>query len=282
MNKTWQKTAAVIEVILVIFGLVPFLTLGINRLFPGFESWQTDTLGFPFPIFIYIVMISISVLAILVRRKKLADYGIHLRELKYQLDIALACFIPVALSDLPLGMGVNYKTWSGAGIMAVVNLGLLLLLGGMLRKKKVLAPVTGAAAWIVLWPAVPTGAQVAAGKLIVIFFTYALFVGFGEEILYRGYMQTRLNEVFDKPYHFFDVSIGWGTLLAALLFGLTHVGILRWIVGLDMQVTAAWGFWTAFSGLVFGFVREKSGGILAPALLHGMPQAIAEVAFLFI
>lgn len=46
------------------------------------------------------------------------------------------------------------------------------------------------------------------------------------------------------------------------------------------EVTMAWGFWTIFSGLVFGFVREKSGGILAPTLLHGLPQAIASVALL--
>jgi len=33
---------------------------------------------------------------------------------------------------------------------------------------------------------------------------------------------------------------------------------------------------------VFGFVCEKSGGILAPALLHGLPQAAASVVMLFL
>ena len=38
----------------------------------------------------------------------------------------------------------------------------------------------------------------------------------------------------------------------------------------------------ATTGLVLGFVREKSGGILASALLHGLPQALASVAMLFL
>ena len=34
--------------------------------------------------------------------------------------------------------------------------------------------------------------------------------------------------------------------------------------------------WTFFGGLASSFVREKSGSIAAPALLHGLPQAIAS------
>ena len=78
------------------------------------------------------------------------------------------------------------------------------------------------------------------------------------------------------------MSFGWGAILTAILFGLTHVGLLRWTLDLTKEMTLAWGFWTCFGGLVSGFVREKSGGILAPALLHGLPQAIATVAMLFL
>ncbi|MCC6191923.1 MAG: CPBP family intramembrane metalloprotease [Anaerolineales bacterium] len=95
-------------------------------------------------------------------------------------------------------------------------------------------------------------------------------------------MQSRLNEAFGRPYQFFGVPFGWGAIITALLFGFAHVGILRWILGLTTEVALPWGVWTVFSGLVFGFVREKSGGILAPALLHGLPQAIATVAMLYL
>ncbi|MCL4561612.1 MAG: CPBP family intramembrane metalloprotease [Chloroflexi bacterium] len=282
MNAKFRKITTIAEVALVTFVLVPYLTLGVNRLFPHFESWQTDTLGFPFPVFVYVVMVALSLFVILLRGRKLADYGIHFRELKYQLDIAAACFIPVVLSWVPLGMGVDHTTWSGAIIMAVMNVGLLLVLALILRKKTPLPALGMAAVWVLLWPSELGGAQSPVGKAIVLFLTYALFVGFGEEILFRGYMQSRLNEAFGKPYHFFEVPFGWGAVITALLFGFMHIGILRWILGSSTEVALAWGFWTVFGGLVSCFLREKSGGILAPALMHGLPQAIASAAMLFL
>jgi hypothetical protein len=44
----------------VAFIFVPYLTLGISSLFPGFEGWQTETLGFPIPPFIYVTEVGLS------------------------------------------------------------------------------------------------------------------------------------------------------------------------------------------------------------------------------
>ena len=68
-----QRVWAVLEVIVVVFGVVPLLTLCIYRLFPAFEAWQTQSLGFPFPVFVYLIMITVSLLIPLLRRKKLID-----------------------------------------------------------------------------------------------------------------------------------------------------------------------------------------------------------------
>lgn len=282
MNEKLRKILAVVEVSLVTFVAVPYLTLGINRLFPGLRSWQKEILDFPFEVFIYVIVVAMSLIMIILHGKKPADYGIHFQNLKYQLEIAATCFIPVALSYTPIAMGADETTWSGAIIMAVVNLGLLLFLGLILHKKTLVPALGTAAVWLLLWPSELSGVQPPVGKAIALFLTYALFVGFGEEILFRGYMQSRLNEVFGKPYRFFEVPFGWSAVITALLFGLMHVGILRWILGVSTEVAWAWGFWTIFGGLVLSFVREKSGGILAPALLHGMPQAIASVGMLFL
>lgn len=281
--KPWMsKVLAVLEVIAVNLGIVPLATLAIYRLFPSFETWQTGVLGFPFPVFVYVVMAVVSLLAILLRRRKLAGYGLVFTNLNYQLDIAAVCFLPVAISNFPLGMGVDHKSWGGAVILALIQVALLFVLGWILRKKPSPASLGLTAAVLLCLPSASSAAGAPLGKALVLFLTYALFVGFGEEIIYRGYMQSRLNEVFAKPYRFLGVSFGWGAIISAILFGCTHVGILRWILGISTEVTLAWGFWTIFSGLVFGFVREKSQGILAPALLHGLPQAIATVAMLYL
>jgi hypothetical protein len=273
---------AILETLILAFAIIPLLTLGIYRLFPSFETWQTETLGFAFPVFVDVVMVGLSVLMILLRRKKLADYGLRFTPLKYHLDIAAACFIPVALAGFPLGMGVDYQSWEGALVMAAVQGGLLFLVALILRKKPSLPGMGMAAAGMIFSSPAVNSASVPAGKVFALFLTYALFVGFGEETLYRGYVQSRLNEAFGKPCRFFGVAFGWGAVITALIFGLSHVGLLGMLLGLSTKVTLAWGLWTFFGGLVFGFVREKTGSILAPALLHGLPQAIATVAMLFI
>ena len=104
---------------------------------------------------------------------------------------------------------------------------------------------------------------------------YLFFVGFGEELKFRGYIQSRLNAAFGKPFRFIIVNYGWGSVIASALFGLMHVLNIGSLVGGRLELAWWWGFWTFFGGLVFGYVREKSGSIIAPAILHGLPQAIA-------
>jgi len=275
-----SKLLAVLEVFLIAFIVIPLLILGIYRVFPAFETWQTKTAGFAFPVFVDVLMVGVPIAMILLRRRKLADYGLIFSPFKYHLGITASCFIPIVLAGFPLGMGVDFKNWPGAMLMAAIQIGLLFILALILRKKPT-APNFGIAAAFVLLPVFVNG-EVNAWKAVALFLTYALFVGFGEEILYRGYMQSRLNEVFGRPFQFFGVAYGWGAIITSLFFGLSHVGILGWMLGLSTGVTLAWGFWTFFGGLVFGFVREKTGSILAPALLHGLPQAIAVVAMLFL
>ena len=277
MKSGFSKTWAVIEVSAVTFGIIPLLTLGVYRLFPRFENWQVQKLGFPFADFVYGVMVAIPLFIILLRREHFAAYGLTFKNPRYHFDIAATCFIPVALANLPFGLGVDHTRWGGALILAIVQSALLFVVARVLRDKPSAASL-GLLGGVLL-PQLAAGGV--AGKALVSFLTYALFVGFGEEILYRGYVHSRLNAAFGKPFSFQGVAFGWGTLITALIFGLTHVGILRWILGMSDAATWAWGFWTFFGGLVFAYVREKSGSILAPALLHGLPQAIATVALLF-
>lgn len=282
MRPSLLKSAAILEVCLVAVILVPFLILGVYRLFPRFETWQTQTLGFPFPVFGHLVMIGLVLLLVLVRRRTLSEYGLKYVDLKNQVDLAGTCFIPVVLANAPFGFGVDQNSWGGALLLAGVQITFLVVLAWLLRRKPTsgLPAVVAGGMLLFAWTSGSAGST--AGRALVVFLTYAFFVGFGEEMLYRGYMQSRLNEAFGRPYQFFGVPFGWGAIITALLFGFAHVGILRWILGLTTEVALPWGVWTVFSGLVFGFVREKSGGILAPALLHGLPQAIATVAMLYL
>ncbi len=90
-----------------------------------------------------------------------------------------------------------------------------------------------------------------------------IFVAFLEEFFFRGYVQTRLNEVFGRPYSLFNVNYGAGLISAALMFGLFHP------LTVPNETPWAWALWTATGGLILGFLREKSGAVVTPALVHG-------------
>ena len=88
-------------------------------------------------------------------------------------------------------------------------------------------------------------------------FVYAVFfIGFGEEILFRGYVQGRLNEAFGLPYKFLGVSCGAGLIITALLFAMMHA--LAGGVPLDLW----WGLWTFFGSDNLGQVLLDPRNIL--------------------
>ncbi len=93
----------------------------------------------------------------------------------------------------------------------------------------------------------------------VLLVLYHLFyVAIPEEFFYRGYLQTRLNEIFPRRWMIFGATVGPGLVIASLFFAFGHSLVtLRW-----------WHFATFFPGLMFGWMRERSGGPLPGALFH--------------
>jgi membrane protease YdiL (CAAX protease family) len=91
--------------------------------------------------------------------------------------------------------------------------------------------------------------------------TDIIFIGLLEELIYRGYIQKRINEL--TKYKFV------GVLIAAALFGLSHIINGAWI-----QV----GFAFLIGGL-FGFCREylKNCSLLSVVLAHGVYDALLVV-----
>lgn len=100
-------------------------------------------------------------------------------------------------------------------------------------------------------------------------FFQLIFSGFGEELLFRGYFQSRVNEEFGRPWRIGTVAFGPGLLVVTLLFGVAHLlnpfNPLAGHYGLDWVTFAT----TTSIGAFLGLLREKTGSLLAPALVHG-------------
>ena len=60
------------------------------------------------------------------------------------------------------------------------------------------------------------------GWALTIVFT-VVFCGIGEEVLFRGYIQGRLNKMFGRPFNILGVRFGWGLIITSVIFGGGHV-----------------------------------------------------------
>ncbi len=192
---------------------------------------------------------------------------------RYQLQIAGVGFLPVLLLSLLLSW-VDWQQWSGALPVVAALIGMLVWFGWAARKKPSWQEA-GLAGGLLLVPlAAPLLLRIGDVLLAIVY--YYLLVALSEETLFRGYMQVRLNSVLGRPFRFFGIPWGWGLVVSAVLFGLWHWG---WVPG-TVQWTQV--VWTIFAGLFFGIVREKSEGVIAPAILHGVMNYGPQAALLYL
>ena len=84
-----------------------------------------------------------------------------------------------------------------------------------------------------------------------------LVVALPEEFFYRGFIQTRLRDAWPGGRRLFGARLGPALVVTALLFALGHLAIF-----------AVWRLSVFFPGLLFGWMREKTGTILGATLLH--------------
>lgn len=97
---------------------------------------------------------------------------------------------------------------------------------------------------------------------------YFAFIGFEEEIVFRGYLQTRLVSWLGKWR-------GWG--LASVIMAVSHFP-LRMVID-DKALNAAFIDSLAFipASLFFGFLMLRTGNVLAPAIIHTFTNWISEL-----
>jgi membrane protease YdiL (CAAX protease family) len=101
--------------------------------------------------------------------------------------------------------------------------------------------------------------------------------GIGEEVFYRGYIQSRINEVFGRPFRLWGIQFGAGLLVSSGLFGFLHaLNSVDYFAG---RYTFAWGYsLAAFGvGLLYGCLREISGSVLPGAVTHSILDVLARV-----
>lgn len=86
-----------------------------------------------------------------------------------------------------------------------------------------------------------------------------LLTGVPEEVFFRGFVQTRWNLALGRPWRIFGARVGPALLVQAAIFALCHVVIGDWT---RLRVF--------FFALLAGWLRERSGSVLPPAVYHAL------------
>jgi membrane protease YdiL (CAAX protease family) len=99
-----------------------------------------------------------------------------------------------------------------------------------------------------------------------------LVVALPEEMLYRGFMQTAWARAAPgRGVTVLGARLGAGFLATQALFALGHLVVLE-----------PWRLGTFFPGLLFGWLRERTGGLAAPVVFHALSNlfiATLEASF---
>ncbi len=98
--------------------------------------------------------------------------------------------------------------------------------------------------------------------------------GLDEELFYRGTLLLALNEAFRAKTNALGAPIGYGGVLATVLFGLTHaLGYKAGAVDFDLMTFAM----TGVPALLLLWLRERTGSLLLPVLGHNIANGASTL-----
>jgi membrane protease YdiL (CAAX protease family) len=229
------------------------------------------------------MMILFTICVLLLFRRSFADYGWTCERWPEHVKTGLLCGLLLVggagilrLLGVCHQPGVTPPTMVEGVIYAVFSLAAVFLFAGFLQRRRTLLNYAPAAATVLVFAVVPCVPLIVAliygrsfSHTLLTVLWLLLGAGFGEEVFYRGYIQSRLNESFGRPFCMLGIQFGAGLIVSSLLFGFLHA--LNSVDYFEGRFSFAWGFGIAniCTGLFYGCLREATGGILAGAVAHG-------------
>ena len=96
---------------------------------------------------------------------------------------------------------------------------------------------------------------------------HVVMVALTEEFFFRGFLQTELNRRLRRRVRFLGAELGWSLLIVSALFALGHLAT-------SLHPGRLLVF---FPSLVMGYLRERTGNLLASILFHGASNVLMEL-----
>lgn len=284
----WRSAAALIEV-LIAFALVHLCWRSFKH-FVWLGKIETSA-GLNYSA--GLIMILFTIAAARFHGRKLTEFGINLRDWRYNLNLGIlwgvvppvSLLIVVWLSGFRPADRVRPGTpWSLALIGSGIALACALVLLWMLRKRRAyLAAVkwpVSITALLVLC-SLPVAAACSRHQPVALMIGTVgwllIGAGIGEEMFFRGYVQTRLDLALGKPLEFLGLQFGIGLVASAILFGFVHA--LNTVDYFRGQYHFNWpsGLFNCFVGVAYSVMREKTGSLFPSAVAHGLSDVLGRL-----
>jgi membrane protease YdiL (CAAX protease family) len=285
-----SRAAALLEV-LAAFALVHITYRAIKQLTP-IGKWEAAAGTNLTP---GLVMIACTAALLLLGRRDFRAYGLTLERWQENLSLGLACTM-AALAFDAAGLALSGYTydptrppdpyvnppWARLGVLsAFIAAGSLAALAIVAHRGRLFRSLPAAVSIPLILGLVATLPLAAIvlhrpqmwGAALWLF----LGAGFGEEIFYRGYIQSRVDHAFGRGCRWLGFDWGMGLVVSSLLFGLLHV--LNTVDYFHGRFDFGWrmGLQSVFSGLFYGLVRARTGSILPGAIHHGLSDVLERL-----
>ena len=166
--------------------------------------------------------ILIPMAIIFITKRKWKDYGFSFVKLRFLIHYGFIGAMLMLLSGAGFGFlksqNINSAGMKGSLLLSFIAIIMILLLGFLFRKadhadrnnrKPIVIYKLLILIALVLSPIVIAIFRNALTLEVIAWDAYFLFmVGFGEEIKYRGYFQSRINQEYGRPWKVFGISFG--------------------------------------------------------------------------
>jgi len=284
-----MKGKSVIEVVLV-FVLMKLFSIWFDSILASMNvssGWRTVIFGSQ------AIIIPVAIIWLLKRKWSVYGFSVH----KFRPVIHYGFIGVLLMMLLGAGMGflrsrgINPSGMEGSLILSAVAVIMIILfiLAARLsqirevRQKDFKFRMVYKLVILVVLVSCPIIVAIIRGSNVTVIIAWDLYflfmVGFGEEIKYRGYFQSRINEEFGRPWQVLGIPFGPGLIVVSILFGLSHIGQFGVFNPFLGQYTInPWMGVQAFLGsLFFGLIREKADSLIASGIAHGVPNAFGQV-----
>lgn len=279
-----MKGKSILEVIIV-FAVLSIFSWWLNAQLQALDFEVRRWLG-------GFIFIALSFIIMALTRRPWRDYGLMLKDWRLSFDVGMtgyvARFVPVGAVFALALLGESYRSWLGGVLLLVAEIAGVWLLLTMLRRQDAKDPAGDVRrskvknnvillGGLLLLPIVLSLVTGRAPLFVISTVLWQLIVsGFGEEIRYRGYYQSRVNQEFGKPYQLMGIRFGPGLIVSSILFGLVHAfNPFNPLMG-QYELAWPWALFTLAGGFFFGLLREKTDDVIACTIAHGGLDAVGE------